>query len=598
MRRQTTSDSLAAAVRGLWQQTSKGLRRQFFLVLVMTFVGAFAEVVTLGALLPFLALIANPGTATQYPLVESLIEALGFSVPADNLLALTLFFSAAVIVAGTVRVLLAWVSNHFVFMLGHELSLKVYERVLYQAYSYHLSRNTSTAVAALHQVNTITAGVLIPMLQSISAGIIGLFIIGALFVFSPVVSLVAFAGFGGIYFLVSLLVRKRLSTNSRTIARMQSEEIRAIQEALGGIRDVLMNGTQPVFLARFREFDECMRKAQATNALAAVIPRFAIESAGMVLIAGLAYFLITGTPNVGYVVPTLGMLALGAQRLLPLMQLFYGNWTIILGNLANVDLVLKILETPIPDEWLEETVQPLPFRRAIVFKDVSFQYASDQRPVVRRFDLTIAKGAKVGLVGKTGSGKSTTVDLLTGLLEPTSGSIEIDGRPLDASTRRAWQRQIAHVPQSIFLADASIAENIAFGIEPAKIDPERVRLAAEQAAIGSFVESLPDGYGTVVGERGVRLSGGQRQRIGIARALYRQATVLIFDEATSALDAETEAMVMDAIRELPADLTVIIVAHRLTTVAYCDDLVTLDGEQPLTRGAYEDRVRSKSEIPI
>jgi ABC-type multidrug transport system fused ATPase/permease subunit len=300
----------------------------------------------------------------------------------------------------------------------------------------------------------------------------------------------------------------------------------------------------------------------------------------MVIIAALAYFLITRSNNAGQVLPMLGTFVLGAQRLLPSMQIVYGNWALILSNLAGAEVVLQALEAPLGPEWNQPSGKRLPFDRMIVFRDVSFRYAGEQPPILDRFNLTISKGSKVGFVGKTGSGKSTTVDLLMGLLEPSSGAIEIDGQALDGSTRRAWQKQIAHVPQSIFLADASIGDNIAFGIDPVTIDHDRVRNAAQQAALTDFIESLPQGYETRVGERGVRLSGGQRQRIGIARALYKQASVLVFDEATSALDMETETAVMEAVRELPAGLTVLIIAHRLTTVENCDEIVTLENGRP------------------
>ena len=590
------SDNLGRVLGGLWRQMSRQRRRQLFVVLAMTVIGAIAEVVTLGALLPFLALIANPGALSHYPAVERSLAAVGLALPGNNLLSLTVFFSAAAVTAGAIRMILASVTNKTVFTLGHELSVRLFERILYEPYSYHLARNSSSVLAALYQVQTITAGVLMPVLQSASAAIIGLFITAALFVFSPMIALVVFAGFGTIYYGVSLFIRARLSTNARMIASAQSEGIRAVQEGLGGIRDVLINGTQRVFLDRFRQLNARLQRAQAANYLAAVTPRFAIEAAGMVLIAGLACFLLTQTKDPGYVLPILGTVVLGAQRLLPLMQLIYANWTLVMGNLAVSDVVLTVLEAPFPEEWRQTPAQPLPFRHAIVFRDVSFRYGVDQQPVVKGLDFAIAKGAKVGLVGRTGSGKSTAMDLLMGLLEPSSGSIEIDGCRLDATTRRAWQRQIAHVPQHIFLADASIAENIAFGIEPAKIDRERVRQAAKSAAIASFIESLPQGYGTLAGERGVRLSGGQRQRIGIARALYKQATVLVFDEATSALDTETEAAVMDAVRDLPADLTVLIVAHRLTTVEYCDDIVSFDGARPPTGDADDDRMPPRPEI--
>lgn len=575
-----TSGSTPDTLRRLWQQVSKRRQRQFFGLLVLMVFGALAEAATLGALLPFLARIANPEAIAGQSFLGRQLD--GFRLPGlpDSLLGLTVLFSAVAIMAGAVRIFLTWATNSFVFSLGHELGVKVYERVLHQPYSYHVARNSSSVLAALRQVQAITAGVILPLLQSISGVIIGVFIVAALFALSSFITFVIFAGFGAVYLAMSLVIRKHLKRNARIIASVQAESIRSVQEGLGGIRDVIINDTQPYFLSRYSELDRHLQRANATNALAAGAPRFAIEAAGMMIIAALAYFLITRSNNAGQVLPMLGTFVLGAQRLLPSMQLVYGNWALILSNLAGAEVVLKTLEVPHGPEWSQPPAERLPFHQAIVLRDVSFSYASDQPPILERFNLTISKGTKVGFVGRTGSGKSTTVDLVMGLLEPTGGAIEIDGQRLDGTTRRAWQRQIAHVPQSIFLADASIAENVAFGIDPATIDRDRVRNAAQQAALADFIEGLPQGYETRVGERGVRLSGGQRQRIGIARALYKQATVLVFDEATSALDMETEAAVMEAIRELPADLTVLIIAHRLTTVENCDEIVTIDSGRP------------------
>ncbi|UCI07149.1 ABC transporter ATP-binding protein [Mesorhizobium sp. B1-1-8] len=551
-----------------------------FGLLVLMIFGAIAEAATLGALLPFLALIANPNATNNQSFVARQLAGFGLTDLHNSLLTLTLLFSAVAIIAGAIRILLTWATNSYVFSLGHELGARVYERVLYQPYSYHVSRNSSSVLAALRQVQTITAGVLLPLLQVIGGTIIGAFVVAALFVLSSFITFVIFAGFGAVYVAMSFGIRKHLERNARVIARVQAESIRSVQEGLGGIRDVIINDTQPYFLSRFGELDRHLQRANATNALAASAPRFAVEAAGMVIIAALAYWLITRTNDAGQALPMLGTFVLGAQRLLPSMQLVYGNWALVVSNLASTEVVLKTLEAAFPVEWVQSASERLPFDEAVVLKDVSFRYAPDQQPILDRFSLTIRRGSKVGFVGKTGSGKSTTVDLVMGLLEPTGGAIEIDGQRLDGTTRRAWRRQIAHVPQTIFLADASIAENIAFGIEPAKIDRERVRNAAQQAALADFIDSLPQGYETRVGERGVRLSGGQRQRIGIARALYKQASVLVFDEATSALDVETEAAVMEAIQELPADLTVLIIAHRLTTVEYCDEIVTIENGRP------------------
>ncbi|MDX8455991.1 ABC transporter ATP-binding protein [Mesorhizobium sp. VK9D] len=574
------SGSTLDTLRRLWRQVPKRRQRQFFGLLVLMAFGALAEAATLGALLPFLARIVNPEAIGDQSFLARQLA--GFRLPgsSDSLLDLTVLFSVVAVTAGVVRIFLTWATNSYVFSLGHELGVEVYDRVLHQPYSYHVSRNSSSVLAALRQVQAITAGVMLPLLQSISGIIIGVFIVAALFVLSSFVTFVIFAGFGAVYLIMSLVIRKHLKRNAQIIASVQAEGIRSVQEGLGGIRDVIINDTQSYFLSRYTELDGHMQRANATNSLAAGAPRFAIEAAGMVIIAVLAYFLITRTNNAGQVLPMLGTFVLGAQRLLPSMQLVYGNWALILSNLAGAEVVLKALEAPLGPEWNQPPVKRLPFDRTIVLNDVSFRYASDQPPILERFNLTIPRGSKVGFVGKTGSGKSTTVDLIMGLLEPTSGAIEIDGQRLDGTTRRAWQQQIAHVPQSIFLADASIAENIAFGIHPASVDRDRVRNAAKQAALGDFIDSLPQGYETRVGERGVRLSGGQRQRIGIARALYKQASVLVFDEATSALDMETEAAVMEAIRELPAGLTVLIIAHRLTTVENCDEVVTLEDGRP------------------
>jgi ATP-binding cassette subfamily B protein len=271
------------------------------------------------------------------------------------------------------------------------------------------------------------------------------------------------------------------------------------------------------------------------------------------------------------------MLALGAQRLLPLMQQLYGNWSVVVGNKAALIDVLALLNQPVPKQASEPDPEPVAFNQSIRFENLGFQYSRNSPWVLDGVELTISKGARVGIIGSTGSGKSTLLDLLMGLLEPTRGKIMVDGCVLDQTNQRAWQRTVAHVPQSIFLSDASIAENIAFGISAGKIDFNRVRTAAQQAQISDFIESRVEGYGAAVGERGVRLSGGQRQRIGIARALYKQASVLIFDEATSALDNETELAVMHTIEGLSKDLTLFIIAHRLTTLKNCDVVIKLEG---------------------
>jgi ATP-binding cassette subfamily B protein len=309
----------------------------------------------------------------------------------------------------------------------------------------------------------------------------------------------------------------------------------------------------------------------------------------MVLIAGLAYVMAQRSEGIAGAIPVLGALALGAQRLLPVLQQAYYSFSTIRGNKTNLEDVIDLLDQPMP-EGHQELVQPIAFERDIKLNNLSFQYAKQSPMVLKGVDITIAKGSRVGFIGSTGSGKSTLVDVAMSLLQPTQGSLDIDGKAITSANQRAWHAHLAHVPQSIFLADSSIAENIAFGVPRALIDMQRVQLAAQQAQIAQTIEGWQDGYETFVGERGVRLSGGQRQRIGIARALYKQANVIIFDEATSALDNATEREVMQAIDSLGPELTVLIVAHRLSTLKHCTHIIELNQGQVVRQGGYDDMV--------
>jgi ABC-type multidrug transport system fused ATPase/permease subunit len=383
-------------------------------------------------------------------------------------------------------------------------------------------------------------------------------------------------GFGAIYLLVMRFTRAMMWRNGDVIARAQKERVQATNEGLGGIRDVLLDRSQPVFVKRFAAVERDLRRAQAANNFIGAAPRFVVEGLGLVLIAGLALMLSLREGGLIGAIPVLGALALGAQRLLPLLQQLYTGWTAYMGTGQSMRDVLDILRLPdAPHFAVAPDVAPLPFETAITLENLSFSYPGGSRPAIENVSLVIPKGARVGFVGKTGSGKSTLMDLVLGLLTPESGRILIDGVELTDANRTAWQARIAHVPQAIYLADATVAENIAFGVPADRIDMARVRSAAQQAELAEVIEGLPQRYDSFVGERGVRLSGGQRQRIGIARALYKQADVLVFDEATSALDNETEGAVMRSVDRLDRNLTIVLVAHRLGTLDRCDLVVRL-----------------------
>lgn len=470
--------------------------------------------------------------------------------------------------------LLLWASTRIAYASGADLSIEVYRRTLYQPYQVHVASNSSTVISATNKA-TETVNVLTQLMALISSFVLLVVITLTLIAIDSQVALLATLAFGSSYGLITWLSRKRLRRNSQSVAYEQTQVIKALQEGLGGIRDVLLDGTQQIYCDIYRQAYYPLRLAKANNAFIGGSPRFAMEALGMLFIAALAYGLSREDGGIVAALPALGALALGAQRLLPALQQIYGAWASIVGSHASIRDTLEMLDQPLPAEMARPVPAPLPFRDAIQFKAVRFRYAKDGPWILDGLNLTISKGSRMGIVGSTGSGKSTTLDLLMGLLTPTEGEILVDDEPLSGSRLRSWQRTIAHVPQSIYLADTTLAENIAFGVRRDAIDMQRVQQAAQQAQIADFIESRPEGYNAFVGERGVRLSGGQRQRIGIARALYKQARVLVFDEATSALDNTTERMVMEAIEGLSSEFTILLIAHRITTLRGCDVVVEL-----------------------
>jgi ABC-type bacteriocin/lantibiotic exporter with double-glycine peptidase domain len=559
-------------------------------LLVLMLLASFAEILSIGAVLPFLAVLTAPERIFEHASAQHIIQALGLTAPAQLLLPLTIFFGVTALIAGVMRLLLLWASTRLSYATGADLSISIYRRTLYQPYAVHCARNSSEVINGISNKTGSTIGIIGQTLNIISSGVMLIAILIPLLSVDPLIALAAFGGFGLIYAFIIRLTRKQLLSDSQRIARESTHVIKALQEGLGGIRDVLLDGSQATYCQIYRNADLPLRRAQGNNAFISASPRYAMEALGMLLISALAYTLAQQTDGIAKAIPILGALALGAQRLLPVLQQAYGSWTGIQSGQASLQDTLELLDQPLPDYADQPAAQPLPFKHNISLKQLAFRYSPQMPYVLKQLNLTIAKGSRVGFIGTTGSGKSTLLDIVMGLLQPTDGTVEIDGQPVTPTNNRAWQAHIAHVPQAIFLADSSVEENIAFGVPKDQIDHQRVRQAAQQAQIAGSIESWPSHYKTFVGERGIRLSGGQRQRIGIARALYKQADVIIFDEATSALDSETEQAVMEAIEGLSEDLTLLIISHRLTTLKNCTQIVEL-GEGGIKRaGTYQDIV--------
>lgn len=590
--------SITRLLKRLWHHISPRRRRQFGLLLILMILATFAEILSIGAVLPFLGVLTAPARVFEHPFAKPIFQAMRLTQPEQLLLPLTVAFSVAALIAGAMRLLLLWASTRLSFAAGADLSISIYRRTLYQPYAVHCARNSSEVINGISSKTIgVIYAIILPVLTLISSSFMLVAILIALLAVEPVIALAAFGGFGLIYVFIIRLTRKQLLTDSQRIARESSNVIRSLQEGLGGIRDMLIDGSQATFCQIYRNADLPLRRAQGNNQFVSCSPRYGMEALGMMLIAALAYSLAQQADGIAKAVPILGALALGAQRLLPVLQQAYASWTTMLGGQVSLKDTLELLDQPLPDYADQQAAEPLPFKHSISLKQLVFRYSPQTPCILRGLDLTIAKGSRVGFIGPTGSGKSTLLDIVMGLLEPTDGTLEIDGQAVTPGNHRSWQAHVAHVPQAIFLADSTIEENIAFGVPKDKIDRQRVRQAADQAQIADIIESWPKQYGTMVGERGIRLSGGQRQRIGIARALYKQADVIIFDEATSALDNETEQAVMQAIEGLSKKLTLLIIAHRLTTLKNCTQVVEL-GEGGIKRaGSYQDIVMQTAPVP-
>ena len=567
-----TQLSSGDALRALYSALPSRRRRQAWGTIALMLIGAFAEVVSVGAILPFLAVLTNPERLDSIPIVGGLIGRLPLGT---NLVAVTaMAFIGLFIASGLIRLLLAWVSQSLAFNTAYDLSISAFSKLIRQPYPYYVQRHSGEALSQFEKLHLVTYSILLAGTQSLISSVVATLLIILLVVVNPLVALISAGLLIGTYLLISLATQPILRRNSEVFSIHGVLRIKRVQEALGGIRDILLDRSQPAFERAFAYSSDRVRRASSINAFLSQSPRIIIEMLGMAMIGAYAWLLVGSPGGLAAAIPMLGAFALGAQRLLPLLQQSYGGWSSFMGNSALVTDVLDLLSL-IDCTPPEPSIGSTRFRQSIAFEGVGFAYPIGGK-VLRDISLVIRKGERIGIAGTTGSGKSTLMDLLLGLLEPSEGAILIDGRRLDRASRAGWQAEIAHVPQAIYLTDDTLAANIAFGVPEAEIDQARLEEAAHSAGVSAFIASLPDGYLTKTGERGVRLSGGQRQRIGIARALYKRASVLVFDEATSALDTRTEEGVMASVAALADEITVVMIAHRLTTLKDCDRIIHLE----------------------
>lgn len=559
-----------------WVHISKKRRRQLVLIILLMFIASFAELFSLGSVVPFLAILVSPERFFNREFAKPFINFFNLASPNELLLPITIIFCITALCTSVIRLWLLRITTSLSFNIGSDLSLNIYRRTLYQSYDIHYSRNSSDIIDGIsNKTNNIIYNGLIPLLTIVSSIFIVLPIVIALIIFEPQIALGTFIGIGLIYTLIINVTKKKLLINGKIIAKESINVIKSLQEGLGGIRDVLIYGTQERYCEEYRKSDQSYRQAQGSSFYLSQNPRYIMEGLAMILLALLAYFLVNQNEGASKFIPVLGVMALGAQRLLPILQQAYAAWASIRSGEASLHGALELLNQPLPFHANEECNSQIKFLNSIEIEQLGFKYFKDSPFVLRNINIEIIKGSRIGIIGETGSGKSTFLDLIIGLLQPSEGRIKVDGCQITTKNIREWQSQIAYVSQSIFLTDGTIEENIAFGVPKEKIKHELVLEAAQNAKISSVIETWPQKYQTIVGERGVRISGGQIQRIGIARALYRKADILILDEATSALDATTEQAVMAGIEELSSDLTIFIIAHRLSTLKSCSTIIEI-----------------------
>jgi ATP-binding cassette subfamily B protein len=589
------SSTNTALLVSFWNYLDKRHKRHSLLILILIIAVSLAEVISIGAILPFLGMLTAPELIYQNALMQPIVQTLGLNSASELFLPITIGFVSAALIAGVMRITLLSAINHFERVVGTDLNMDVYRNTLYQSYSNHIARNSSYIISLItNKTDVVIRGVFKAALTLVSSVIILIGIVSILIMINVEVALGALVGFGLMYWSIARYARKRRTINSQCITKEHANLIKILQEGMGGIRDILISANQQFYCSLFRNSDTKVRRAIADNDFIAASPRFAIESLGMTLVAILAYYLSQEVSDARDIVPVLGAMAMGAQRLLPVLQAIYSSASSIDGSRHSLQEVLNLLDRISPICTKQPPEIPMLFEKEIRLSHLSFRYGKNNPLVLNRINLTLKKGKCIGFVGGTGSGKSTFLDIIMGLLIPTEGALMIDDKVVTIENCQNWQVHVAHVPQNIYLSDTTIEENIAFGQSIDQIDHDRVRLASHQARISELIESWPEQYQTFVGERGIRLSGGQRQRIGIARALYRKANVLILDEATSALDNKTEKEVMKAIEGLEGKLTVLIIAHRITTLKNCDQIFELNSNTSFRLRKYEDLVREFS----
>lgn len=584
-------------IKELFHLLTPSQRRRFYLLQILVTIMAMAEVVGVASIAPFMALVGDISVLEGNNLLARIYIEMEMEKPYDFIFFVGLVVLATLILSALLSILTTWRLAMFAAEVGTENADRLFTHYLKQNWLFHASGSSSQLVKQIAtEAPRVTDLIILPLILMVSKIVLVIFFLIAIVVYNPVVALTGLVVLGFFYLLIYVVARKRLMLNGNTLSEVATLRFRLMSEAFGGIKDILLLNRKDNFIKQFERSGKEFAYARGNNHVLWQVPRYFMELLAFGAMIVLVLYLISSYQgNLGTVLPILAVYALAGFKLLPAFQQIYASAGQIKGNIAAFEAIRSDLlnlqaesqvdaSHPTSDTQMREQLAP---RNSITLSNIKFTYPNKEKPALNQFSMHIAANSVVGIVGPSGSGKSTAIDILLSLVKPQEGELRVDKTLITESNYQSWQKSIGFVPQSIFLSEGSIAENVAFGIPENEINFEQVNKALDLAHLTELLSSLKQGVSTKVGERGVQLSGGQRQRIGIARALYSDAKVLVFDEATSALDGVSEKLIMDAIHEFSGKKTIIMIAHRLKTVQKCDQIFYIDNGKVLDQGTYE-----------
>ena len=572
-------------------------RRAFLGLVPLMVVRAIFDTVGIATVLPFIAVVTDPQGALSNRYLGALFEALGFRETTPFLVLLGIGALFVLLLSNGLTVAVEYLVKRLAQRQSHLLQRRLMYLGLARPYEEFITGHSGQiGQNILNEVHQFVNGVISPYLMIVVRSIAMLVLLGLLVAVDPLLALSTGVALAGVYSLILLLVRRVLHRIGVERHSADVERFRAVTETFGGFKDVKVSGRERTFLERFARAARRHAGFEVVLHVTRVVPRSLLEVVAFSGIIGIILYLLTTGRSTSAVISIVTLYAFACYRMIPAIQQVYEGVTTLRSSLPSLELMERSVQALQGRGQAFEDAAALPFERQVELRGVSYTYPNAESPALQGVDLVVRRGTATAIVGPTGSGKTTVLDVLLGLLTPTEGQVLVDGEPLTPEKARAWQAAIGYVPQHVFLSDDTVARNIAFGVPDDEIDMAAVERAARIAQVHDFVAQLPEGYQTRIGERGVRLSGGQRQRLGIARALYEDPPIVVLDEATSALDSVTEEAVFDSLAELAGRKTVVLVTHRVATVKECDQVVLVDGGRVVATGSYDDLLRTSPQF--